>query len=213
MPLYKIISVSGSTRVYIWKVEESEDILAEDTVLTENSKERVSSMRSEIHRRGYLSIRHLLAEAGYTDNDLFYDEVGKPHLKDDSYISITHSGIFTGIIVSKEKEVGIDIEKQREKIIAIAHKFTPLKEYQSITKTQALIRKLTIVWGAKESLYKIYATKGLSFLNHIYIHDFTLEDRETTGKIKFYADRSSYDIEFLEFDGYTCVFALKRSNE
>jgi len=213
MPLYQTISVSGSTRIYIWKVEESEDFLAEDTILTENSKLRVAGMRSEIHRKGYLSIRHLLAEAGYTDNDLFYDEAGKPHLEDDSFISITHSGIFTGIIVSKEKEVGIDIEKQREKIIPIAHKFTPIKEYNSITNTETLIRKLTVVWGAKESLYKIYATKGLSFLNHIYIHDFALDALETSGKIKFYADHSSYDIEFLEFYGYTCVFALKRSNE
>lgn len=213
MPLYQTISESESTRIYIWRVEESEELLAKNTILTENSKQRVEGMRSEIHRRGYLSIRHLLAEAGYTDNDLFYDEAGKPHLKDDSYISITHSGIFTGIIVSKEKEVGIDIEKQRQKILSIAHKFTPIKEYKSISNINTLIRKLTVVWGAKESLYKIYATKGLSFLNHIYIHDFALVALSTTGKIKFYADRSSYDIEFLEFDGYTCVYALKRSNE
>ncbi|MBT8234834.1 MAG: 4'-phosphopantetheinyl transferase superfamily protein [Bacteroidia bacterium] len=213
MPLYQTISESESTRIYIWKVEESEDLLAENIILTENSKQRVAGMRSEIHRRGYLSIRHLLAEAGYTDNDLFYDEAGKPHLKDDSNISITHSGIFTGIIVSNEKEVGIDIEKQRKKIIPIAHKFTPIKEYKAITNAETLIRKLTVVWGAKESLYKIYATKGLSFLNHIYIHDFTLEALDTTGIINFFGERSSYDIDFLEFDGYTCVYALKRSNE
>ncbi|MGI9546906.1 MAG: 4'-phosphopantetheinyl transferase family protein [Flavobacteriaceae bacterium] len=213
MPLYQTISVSESTRIYVWKVQESEHELAENTILTENSKIRVSGMRSEIHRRGYLSIRHLLAEVGCTDNDLYYDDVGKPHLKDDSYISITHSGIFTGIIVSSEKEVGIDIEKQREKIIPIAHKFTPIDEYSSITDPLDLIRKLTIVWGAKESLYKIYATPGLSFKDHIHIHDFGLDERATGGKISFYGKRSSYDIEFLEFEGYTCVYAIKIADE
>ncbi|NND16881.1 MAG: 4'-phosphopantetheinyl transferase superfamily protein [Eudoraea sp.] len=213
MPLYQTISVSESTRIYIWKVQESERLLAENTILTENSKIRVAGMRSEIHRRGYLSIRHLLAEAGYTDNDLFYDEMGKPHLKDGLNISITHSGIFTGIIVSSDKKVGIDIEKQREKILPIAHKFTSLEEYRSITNTDALIRKLTIVWGAKESLYKIYATRGLSFLNHIYIHDFNADAKTTTGIVLYYRERSFYDIEFLEFEGYTCVYAIKKANE
>ena len=213
MPLYQTISVSESTLIYIWKVEETENQLAENIILTENSESRVSGMRSEIHRRGYLSIRHLLAEAGYTDKDLFYDDVGKPHLNDGSYISITHSGIFTAIIVSVEKEVGIDIEKQRKKIIPIAHKFTPIEAYSAIDNAEALIRKLTVVWGAKESLYKIYATKGLSFLKHIYIHDFTLDTLATTGKIIFYARRSGYDINFLEFEGYTCVYAIKRPYE
>jgi phosphopantetheinyl transferase len=52
---------------------------------------------------------------------LYYDE-GKPHLKDDKYISISHSHHFSAIIVSKS--VGIDIELQREKIIRIADKST-----------------------------------------------------------------------------------------
>ncbi len=55
-------------------------------------------------------------------HDLFYDEFGKPHLKDDKYISITHSFNFSGIIVSENK-VGIDIEKQRPIITKIASKF------------------------------------------------------------------------------------------
>ena len=212
MPLYKTITVNERTKVLIWKIEESFEALSEGIILTENCRQRVDGMKSDLHRRGFMSIRHLLAEEGYRDHDLYYDENGKPHLNDDKHISITHSFIFSAIIIGSG-EVGIDIEKQREKIIPISHKFTPKKEYKTITDTNTLIRKLTIVWGAKESLYKIYATKGLSFLNHIYIHDFALDALSTSGKIKFYADRSSYDIEFLEIDGYTCVYALKRSNE
>ena len=69
----------------------------------------------------------LLLEAGYTDFDLFYDKFGKPHLKDGKEISITHSYNFSGIIVGNSP-VGIDIEKQREKILRIARKFTPIEE-------------------------------------------------------------------------------------
>ena len=79
-------------------------------------------MKSESHQKGFLSVRHLLRDVGYTDQDLFYDDYGKPHLKDGKCISITHSHNFSAIIVS-DKEVGIDIEMQREKIRRIAHKF------------------------------------------------------------------------------------------
>ncbi len=166
-------------------------------------------MKSEIHRRGFLSIRHLMAEAGYVDKDLFYDDFGKPHLKDGNYISITHSHNFTAIIVSSTDQVGIDIEKQRVKILRIANKFTPLEEYRTLANTDAVIRKLTIVWGAKESLYKIYAQQGLSFLKHINIVDFAFDDARTLGEILYKGRKTYYDVEFLEFEGFTCVYALK----
>jgi len=167
-------------------------------------------MKSEMHRKGFLSIRHLMALAGYVDDQMYYDAMGKPHLKDGKKISITHSNHFTGIIVSSSNAVGIDIERNREKILRIAHKFTPIKEYKTIANTDALIRKLTIVWGCKESLYKIYEQEGLSFLNHIIINDFDLSDGKTTGEIIFSRERTKYDISFLEFEDFTGVYALKQ---
>ncbi|NAY91977.1 4'-phosphopantetheinyl transferase superfamily protein [Muricauda sp. JGD-17] len=209
MPIYKTITVSPTTSVYIWKVTEREDVLSDGIVLTPHCQNRMDGMKSETHRRGFLSIRHLMAEAGYVDSDLFYDDFGKPHLKDGKYISITHSHNFTGIIVSSTDEVGIDIEMQREKILRIANKFTPLEEYRTLANTEAVIRKLTIVWGAKESLYKIYAQQGLSFLRHINIIDFAFDDARTLGEILYKGRKTYYEIEFLEFEGFTCVFALK----
>jgi hypothetical protein len=32
-------------------------------------------MKSEMHQRGFLSVRKLLQTAGYTDFDLYYDEL------------------------------------------------------------------------------------------------------------------------------------------
>lgn len=209
MPLYKTITVGPGTRAYIWKVTESEESLSHNVDLTENSEKRIKRMKSEMHRRAFMSIRYLLKEAGYCDNDLYYDTAGKPHLIDGGFISISHSHNYTGIITSKTEEVGIDIEMQREKILRIAHKFTPVEEYRTLANSEALIGKLTRVWGAKESLYKIYATHGLSFLHHIDIEDFTMNDKKTTGKIFYHGRLSSYDITFLEFDGFTAAYAIK----
>jgi 4'-phosphopantetheinyl transferase len=210
MPLYKTIAVNPSIKVLIWKVRETEAQLSEGVVLTPKCQNRLVGMRSELHRRGFLSIRHLLAEEGYTDHDLFYDDMGKPHLRDGRFISITHSHEFTGIIISEREEVGIDIEMQREKILRIANKFTPLEEYKTVANVDALVRKLTIVWGAKESLFKIYAQPGLSFLHHIDITDFSFSETHTTGTILYKGKSSHYDIDFMEFEGYTCVYAVKK---
>ncbi|HET7360810.1 MAG TPA: 4'-phosphopantetheinyl transferase superfamily protein [Salinimicrobium sp.] len=215
MPLYKTITADEHTKVLIWKIEESWDWLSSGIELTPHCENRINSMKSEIHRKGFMSIRHLLAEMGYVDKDLYYDEFGKPHLHPESrnfgtgkkYISITHSHEFTGIIVSN-KPVGVDIEKQRDKILRIAHKFTPLSEYHTLANEEALIRKLTIVWCAKESLYKLYGKKGLMFLHHINVKDFNFDDGKTTAKVNYEGKTSEYAIRFLEFEGFTCAFGL-----
>lgn len=209
MPLYKRITINPDTKVLIWKIEESYEELKRGIDLTSHCRRRVEGMKSDIHRRGFMSVRHLLAAEGYTDHDLFYDEQGKPHLKDEKHISITHSFTFSAIIIGK-REVGIDIERQREKILLIAHKFTPLEEYRTLANSEALIRKLTIVWGAKEAVYKIYAQPKVSFLQHINITDFDFDDQRTTGRITFNGTTSWFNFEFLEFEGFTCVCAAPK---
>lgn len=208
MPLFKTITVNKNTTVLIWKITETFDELSKGISLTQSSLKRVNGMKSELHQKGFLSIRQLLAINGYSDKNLIYDEFGKPHLEDGKSISITHSFNFSAIIISDKKTVGIDIEKQRDKILKIAHKFTPIKEYKTIANHSALISKLTIVWGAKESLYKIFGKKKLRFLQHIYIEDFLFDDAKTTGEIRYDGKVATYAVFFLEFEGFTCVYAM-----
>lgn len=207
MPLYKTITVSASTTVYIWKIEEDFSSLTRNISLTDHCQNRVDGMKSELHKRGFMSVRHLLAVAGYTDHDLYYDALGKPHLRDGKHISITHSYTFSAIIVS-DQPVGIDIEMQREKILRIANKFTTFEDYKTLANVDAVIRKLTIVWGGKESLYKLYEQEGLSFLKNLYIEDFSFDTAKTTGSVTYNGNRSEYKLDFLEFEGFTCVYAL-----
>ena len=147
---------------------ESYDELLQPLALKPESLERVLGMKSEIHQRGFLSVRHLLRSFGYTDQDLFYDEFGKPHLKDGKHISISHSFTFSGIAIS-DSEIGIDIEKQRDKISIIAHKFVDY-EFDYLDKEASnYIRKLTVIWCIKESLYKLFATPGMLFRDHFLV--------------------------------------------
>lgn len=209
MPLYKTIHISPDVRLYVWKITESEEDLRKKLALTANSESRVSSMKSGLHRRGYLSIRHLMHLEGYRDKDLYYDYLGKPHLKDGMHISISHSYQYTGIIVSKREKVGIDIEKQRDKIMRIAHKFTTLDISDPFKSTDEIVRKLTVIWGAKESIYKISSIEGLSFLQHIYVESDIGESPWFKGVVNYGGQENHYMLSYFEFDGFTCVYALK----
>jgi phosphopantetheinyl transferase len=207
MPIYKRITVDEHTIALIWKIEESLKFLENGVELTNYCRDRYDGMKSEIHKKGFMSIRHLLKAFGYTDFDLSYDEKGKPHLKDDKHISITHSFEFTAVIVS-DKKVGIDIEKQRDKIKLIAPKFTPIEEYKALGDGEDLIRKLTIVWGAKESLYKLYGKRGLLFLHDIFVEDFNISEEKTTARVTHDQIVTYYTLNFLEFENFTCVYAI-----
>jgi 4'-phosphopantetheinyl transferase EntD len=207
MPLYKSISVNSQTTVKIWKIEESYDDLIQPLDLKPQSLERVLGMKSNLHQRGFLSVRHLLREFGYTDQDLFYDENGKPHLKDGKHISITHSFTFSGVIVSNH-EVGIDIEMQRQKIGIIAKKFIDYEFNYLDKNSEDYIRKLTIIWGVKESLYKLFATPGMLFKEHFLVIPFMLEDGETIAWIDYKNNKHRYNTAFLEFEGFTCAYVI-----
>jgi len=207
MPLYKTLTPNSQTTVKIWKITESYTDLLEAITLKPENMQRVLVMKSELHQRGFLSVRHLLALFGYTDEDLIYDQNGKPHLKDGKHISITHSFTFSGVVVS-DTVVGIDIEKQRPKIGVIAHKFMDYEFQYLDAEDKEYINKLTIVWCIKESLYKLFATPGLSFLQHTLVVPFTLEEASTVAWIDYEDKKYRYDTTFLEFEGFTCAYAL-----
>ena len=207
MPLYKTLNPNTQTTVKIWKITESYSDLLSPIKLREESMKRVLGMKSELHQRGFLSVRHLLAEFGYTDADLFYDENGKPHLMDGKHISITHSFIFSGVIVS-DNFIGIDIEKQREKIGRIAHKFMDYESQYLDIQDELYVRKLTVIWCIKESLYKLFATPGLSFLQHTLVIPFMIEELSTVAWIDYRKQKHRYTTNFIEFEGFTCAYAL-----
>jgi len=210
MPLHKKIQFNTNTQIFIWKITESFEQLSEEITLNPICQLRLNGMKSELHQRGFLSVRKLLIEAGYTDFDLYYDEFGKPHLHDGRYISITHSYEFSSIIVSDET-VGVDIELQRDKIIRIADKFCDVEfQYLNREKEAEYIKKLTVIWGAKEAIFKIRNEKGISFKDHISVDEFELDQTQTTASLHFDGLHKEFDIYFEEIDNFTLVYALEK---
>ena len=58
------------------------------------------------------------------------------------------------------------------------------------------------------SRLKVYSCHGLTFLNHIYVEDFSLYHDETTAKVDFEDKIEYYKVSFLEFEDFTCAYAL-----
>jgi phosphopantetheinyl transferase len=162
MPIYKKDKISCNTRFLVWQIDESEDWLHQDISLTDMCINRLITMKSSVHRKGFLSVRHLLKAFGYTPAALHYDAFGKPHLADGKFISITHSHNFAAIAVG-DNPLGVDIEKERPKVQRIAPKFLHGSE-RMLEETD---RFRTTQWCIKEAAYKAFGKKGLSFLHDI----------------------------------------------
>lgn len=209
MPLFKTIHFSTDTQILVWKITESFEELHNQVQLNDKNAIRLQGMKSQLHQRAFLSVRKLFQELGYSDFDLYYDELGKPHLHDGKHISITHSHEFSAIIVSS-KTVGIDIELQRDKIIRIADKFCD-SEFQFLDRdSDEYIRKLTAIWGAKESIFKIRNEKGISFKEHIKVQSFDLENKKVNTELHFNNYVKDFDIYFEEIEDFTLVYAFEK---
>ena len=212
MPLHKTInfsqSVGATTEILLWKITEPLSELSAEVTLNPISQLRFNGMKSELHQRAFLSVRKLLQLKGYTDFDLEYDQFGKPHLKDGKHISISHSHEYATIIISDEI-TGIDIELQREIIIKIAPKFAE-KELEFLDNdNQEYIRKLTVIWGVKESIFKIINEVGISFKDHIHVHPFEMVDLSGTANLYFQNRASQFMYHFIEIDNFTLVYAFQ----
>jgi phosphopantetheinyl transferase len=220
MPLFQTIQFNETTKILVWQITESFEELLSKVVLKEKTQLRLNGMKSQMHQRAFLSVRMLIQEMGFTDHELHYDEFGKPHFDCHNYISITHSHDFAAIIISDET-VGIDMELQREKILRIADKFVDTENsYLSRDiKTQNItdyIRELTVIWGAKEAIFKIRNEKGISFKDHIRIDAFSLNENQTQASLHFNDLVIEFNVLYEEIKSstsghdFTLVYAFEK---
>lgn len=210
MPLLKTINCNPTTEILLWKITESLAELSSEVTLNPKNQQRFNGMKSELHQRAFLCVRKLLQLKGYTDFDLEYDQFGKPHLKDGKHISISHSHEYATLIISDEI-TGIDIELQRDKIIRIADKFVE-PEWKFLDKeNQKYIRKLTVIWGVKESIFKIRNEAGISFKDHIQVHPFEIKDQSGIADLHFQNSVIQFKYHFIEIDNFTLVYAFQQN--
>ena len=208
MPLHKIIHINENTTAYFWHITEDVTSLFRAVSLRDTSLFRLEGMKSEEHQKGFLTVRMLLQHLGYTDYDLTYDEAGKPHLSDGKHISISHSHEFSCICISN-KLMGIDLEKLKEKTLKIAPRFMEVKHLENLS-TLEQIEKATVIWGVKESIFKIKNEKGISFPEHIFEDEFDLKDGKCTAKLHFNNQIENFQIQFYNVEAYIFVCAFPK---
>lgn len=218
MPLYKVIYLENKTKLYLWKITEDFDTLFSQVQLKPSALERLQSMKSESHQKGFLAVRMLLQHLDYTDFDLYYDTFGKPYIKPqgcsikDVEISISHSNDFSAIVISEQK-VGLDIEQLKDKTLKIASRFMDVSHLEGLTDEEK-IKKATVIWGIKESIFKIKNEVGISFIYHIFEDNFTFEDKTATATLKFNdnpeVSGEKFKIQFDSVEDYIFVCAFEK---
>ena len=206
MPFYTSIQINATTSAYFWHITEDVTSLFTAVSLKDTSLFRLEGMKSKEHQKGFLAVRMLLQHLGYSDYDLTYDESGKPYLSDGKYISISHSNHFSCICVGDEI-MGIDIEILKEKTLKIAPRFLELKHLENLSVSDKII-KSTVIWGIKESIFKIKNEVGISFPEHIFEEEFCLSDGKCSAELHFNNTIEKFKIHFYKVEDYIFVCAF-----
>ncbi len=212
MPLHKTIKTTFSDQtqaeVLVWHITETFDELSKKLPLKPESTIRLAQMKSIMHQKAFLSIRHLLKHKGLSDNDLIYESTGKPFLKNGQHISISHSHEFAVVAISNQN-IGVDLEQHREKITKIAHKFCEAENKFLNGSANEYLQQLTLIWAAKESVFKIENQPGISFKNHISVSKIDFSTQKLSTILTFNEKISHYEMHFQTIENFSLVFGIK----
>jgi phosphopantetheinyl transferase len=147
VPIFFQQQINESTRLGIWKIEETENFF----------QGNVPQHRDVTHphkRLQHLAGRFLLQFLfpGFPYELIRIADTRKPFLPGDPFhFSISHCGDYAAAIVSKNNRVGIDIEIPVPRIEKIMHKFLSADEMEifRIQPTEIDISLLTTLWSWK----------------------------------------------------------------
>jgi 4'-phosphopantetheinyl transferase EntD len=167
MPLFYQHNINESTKLAIWHIAEDEDFFLRRVPL----KRDVSHAQKRLQ---HLAGRYLLTEL-FTDfplEEILIADTRKPFLVDEKYhFSISHFGHYAAAIVSSSCRVGVDVEKSSPTIEKIRNKFLSEEEsviaFEGIEKSGHRLRQLTLLWSAKETIFKWYSLGNVNFREHI----------------------------------------------
>ena len=205
MPIFFQQQINETTRLGIWKIEETEDFF----------KSNVPQHRDVTHphkRLQHLAGRFLLQYLfpAFPYELIKIADTRKPFLPDEQYhFSISHCGDYAAAIVSKKSRAGIDIEIPTEKISRIMYKFLSAKEHEQFHLTQPdkdRIPFATLLWSAKESVFKWYGDGGVDFRKHIQIK----KRNESNESIlcSFTKNNTELTIHYRQFDHLVLAWVI-----
>jgi len=187
-------NINETTRLAVWHITEPESFFLKKVPL----KKDVSHPHKRLQ---HLAGRYLLSFLfdGFPLEEILVADTRKPFLENEQYhFSISHCGDFAAAIVSSKERVGIDIELVTARIERIKHKFTSSDEllflndeYKAFLQQFELEEKieqefLTMIWSAKETIFKWYGDGQMDFRQHM----------QLTGAISF-SDDELISLPFL----------------
>ncbi len=181
MALLTAKEVGRRGKLGIWHITESLDVLLKMKSFSKEDLPVLDSFSYEQRKKEWLVAR-ILAETllGEKNIQILYDKHHKPSLKNSKKnISLSHSHDLLAVILDEE-ETGIDIELIKPAIEKIKHKFMSDDELKSLQNDKS-DEQLTLFWCAKESLYKLFGKKQLTFKEHLIVEPFEYLEK---GKIR-----------------------------
>src|SRR5690606_3060959 len=173
--------LDAKTAFALWKIEETAEELFSQLQLKAHETAYLDNINKGKRYLHWLStrvlLRKMLGDPSYID--CLADENGKPYLTNfPYYISLSHSFEYAAVMISEDKEVGIDIEQIQHKIDRIAGKFLKDSEREFIS-TENRTEHLYVCWCAKEAVYKLQGKRNVSFKDHILLQPFELQQKGT----------------------------------
>ena len=116
--------------------------------------------------------------------EILIADTRKPYLPNEQYhFSISHCADYAAAIVSSTHRVGVDIETPSEKVERISRKFVHENDWKNLPtdhSPQSIVRNnmpsidrrlLTVLWSAKEALFKWYSLGGIDFKEHMQLNN------------------------------------------
>ncbi len=204
MPVFFQHQINEHTRLGVWKIEETEDFFKGNVP---QHREVTHPHKRLQHLAGRFLLQYLFPDFPYKLIQIA--DTRKPFLPDERYhFSISHCGDYAAAIVSSKNRVGVDVEEPVEKILTIQNKFLSDKEREQFLyefKTPNF-RLPTLLWSAKESVFKWYGNGGVDFRQHIQL--FNLQEEKRTIDCFFAKNESELVIHYRHFDGLVLAWVV-----
>ncbi|MBI5371566.1 MAG: 4'-phosphopantetheinyl transferase superfamily protein [Sphingobacteriales bacterium] len=165
MPVFFQQQINENTRLGVWKIEETEAFFKGNVPV---HREVTHPKKRLQHLAGRFLLQYLFPDFPY--ELIRIADTRKPFLPDERYhFSISHCGDYAAALVSRDSRVGVDVEMVTPKILLIKDKFlSPEEQSLFISDPSAADpRLLTLLWSAKESVFKWYGEGNIDFKKHI----------------------------------------------
>jgi 4'-phosphopantetheinyl transferase len=192
----------------LWEIKENLDELLNAAKRWDYNVEEQRSFKSEMKQKQWLAARVLMHSMNPEIGRIHYKESGAPWLKEDYYISMSHSHERAALILNKSCDVGIDIQQVTSKITRIQHKFASNFELDNIGSDNRM-EKLILLWSAKEAIFKRMKIFGLIFNSEIEVEPFDYNNQGVLNSIVKYGNESkSILLKYEILEDYTLVYTF-----